>query len=214
VGGAFLLLAIIGVATVITLSLQLTGRVLDNSQEKERLAALIRPVVMFDPVPFEAPADIPMNNLLLYCMWQTLLGEKAQNYTYNENQELVIPASDLDVACALLFGADAVLEHQSFGDYSSSYRYNPTNKTYNVRVSTELYVYSPEVREITKEGELYCLDVYYVPPGNAWRMTPAGQEASQYTEKHMYYYLSTNRNGYQLKRMQSPPEAQVMAEAE
>jgi hypothetical protein len=209
IGGAFVLLAAIGVITVIVVSLQLTGRVLDNSREKENFAAIIQPVIMFDPVPFDSPIDIPTENLLLYSMWTALTGERARNYTaYNEFQELLVPASDLDVAAATLFGAEVTLEHQSFRDYDNIYTYYPETRMYGIQVSAQMYVYTPEIREITKEGDLYRLEVYYIPPGNAWNMSAAGGEMlSPYSEKYMMYYMARVGNDYQLVKITDPPSA-------
>ena len=212
IGGAFLLLTIIGIVTVVLFSLRLTGQVLDNSTEKEQFARLIQPVMMFDPAPFEKPQDISMNNLLLYSMWSALMSERAATYTYNENQELLIPASDLDVAATNLFGSDVVLEHYSFGDYDydSAYSYDSYTKTYSVRISVHLYVSTPEVRDVVKDGDFYRLDVHHVPAANAWSLTTPGQIHSPFLEKHMYYYLVKTRNGYQLAKIQYPPSAQAM----
>jgi hypothetical protein len=207
IGGVFVLLAVIGVATVIIASLRLTATVLDNSSEKERFGKIIQPVIMFDPVPFESPADIPMQNLLLYSMWTALTSERARNYTYGETQELMVPASDLDVAATTLFGSGITLEHRSFSDYDNAYTYDKESKIYAIHVSAQFYVYTPDVREITKEGDLYCLDVYYVPPGNAWNLSPAGDKMSPLTEKHMLYYMSKDGDTYHLVKIQDPPTA-------
>ena len=210
IGGVFVLLAVIGVMTVVVISLQLTNRVLDNSREKKMFEDIIRPVMMFDPAPFESPADIEMNRLLLYSMWSTLTSERAQNYKYNESQELVIPASDLNVAANTLFGPDVVLEHKTFGDYETQYIYD--SDMYRVRVTAQLYVYSPEVRSVVKDGDYYRLDVYYIPPGNAWNLTLTGETLSPFMEKHMHYYMLKEKNSYQLVKMQMPEQEPVPEE--
>ncbi|MDR2932822.1 MAG: hypothetical protein LBV27_06905 [Oscillospiraceae bacterium] len=211
IGGAFVVLALIGVITVIVASLQLTGRVLDNTNEKVMFEDIIRPVLMFDPVPFESPQDVDMNSLLLYAMWGTLTSERAKNYTYSDTQELMIPASDLDVAAARLFGSELKLEHQTFSDYETTYVYNAETHIYGVRVTTQLYVYTPDVREIVKEGEYYRLDVYYNPPGNAWNMTFAGDRSTGTIEKHMYYYMLKNKDSYQLVKIQDVPNEPIVS---
>ncbi|MDL2233338.1 hypothetical protein LJC63_07135 [Ruminococcaceae bacterium OttesenSCG-928-L11] len=213
VGGVFVLLAVIGVVTVILSSLNLTSKVLDNSTEKERFEEIILPVMMFDPVPFEKPSDIEMTNLLQYSMWATLTSERARNYTYSDTQELMVPASDLDVAAATLFGSDIKLEHQRFGDYDSSYAYDSEKKMYYVRIAVSFYTFMPEVREITKEGDLYCLDVYYIPPNNALNLTKLSEKLSPFSEKHMHYYMQKTKDTYQLVKVQDPPSATAASTA-
>lgn len=205
IGGIFVILAVIGIITVIITSIGLTRTALDNSKEKERFEHLIRPVLMFDPVPFESPTQVEMSKLLLYSMWGTLSSERAVNYAYNENQELVIPASDLEVSAANLFGSEIKLEHQTFSDYESSYIYNGENNSYNVRISAQLYVYSPVVRDITKEGDLFKLEVYYMPPSDAWSTVFAGGAHSPFVDKTMYYYLSKTSGNYHIAKVENTP---------
>jgi len=114
VGGAFLLLALVGLVALIITSITLTNRILDNRSDKELLENIIRPVLMWDPPPFENPADVNPVQLLHFSMWTALMNSE---YPFNENQEMEVPASDLDAAAARLFGPGAVeLQHRSFGD--------------------------------------------------------------------------------------------------
>ncbi|MCL2055953.1 MAG: hypothetical protein FWH02_01885 [Oscillospiraceae bacterium] len=212
IGGAFILLAVTGVITVIVVSLRLTGMLLDNTREKERFARIIQPVVMFDPVPFESPADIPPENLLLYSMWTALTDERlARNYTsYNEQQELLIPATDLNFAAAMLFGADITPEHRSFRDYDNTYTYYPDTRMYGIRVSPHMYVYTPDIVEITRSGDLYRLEVAYIPPGSAWNLSPAGHRVTPFGEKYMMYYMAREGSSYRLVGVQDPPSVTAM----
>lgn len=57
IGGIFVVLALIGLITVVSFSIQATTRLLDNSKEKEQFQQVILPVLMFDPVPFTEPAE-------------------------------------------------------------------------------------------------------------------------------------------------------------
>jgi len=192
VGGIFVVLALIGAITVVVASIQLTLRVLDNSSEKEEIQNIIRPVVMFNPAPFERVTDIEAIPMLQYCMWATLI-EKYETYTYGENAELLVPASDLDVAGARLFGDEVKLQHQAFGDYENRYYYDAKDSVYNVpNLTTQMTVYRPQVEEIVKEDELYRVLVGYMAPNSAWN---AGDQAP---EKYMYYIMNKVGNTYQI----------------
>ena len=79
---------------------------------------------MFDPVPFEKATDADPLFLLQSSLWSTLLGEKRDSYQFDAMERLIVPSSDVDVACARLFGPDVKLEHQSFGDYETTYYYD------------------------------------------------------------------------------------------
>lgn len=204
IGGLFIALAALGVVTVAVLCIRLTTVVLDNSRERLMFENIIRPVVMFDPAPFENPVDIEMRNLLQYSMWSTLMGEKRNTYQFGENSELMVPASDLDVAAAKLFGPDVKLEHQSFGEFDMFYYYDEPTATYNVPMSAQLYVYTPSVEEITKNGELFELNVGYLPSGISWQTDYSGGKGVPEPEKYMTYVMQRSKTGYYIVKVQYP----------
>ena len=208
IGGLFALLALIGVAAVVMVSIQLTRQVLDNSAEKQKLEDIIRPVVMFDPVPFENVADIDPVQMLQYSMWSTLTGERRATYTFGENAELLVPSSDLEVAAAKLFGSTVSLQHQTFGDYQVTYYYDRDNEVYDVPVIAQ-QVYTPRVDKIDwdKESDLYIVLVGYIPPGNAWTTNFRGERGQPEPDKYMLYVMKRVRGGYELVAVRDTPAA-------
>lgn len=204
ISGFFIALAALGLITVIYLSLRLTSTVLDNSSEKLMFENIVRPVVMFNPPPFESPTDIEPKNLLQYSMWSTLMGEKRDTYQFGDNGELIVPASDLDVAAARLFGDEVKLEHQSFGEVDMFYFYDEANLVYNVPVSIQLNVYTPKVEEITKKGEFYELSVGYIPSGISWQTDYSGGKGEPEPEKSMNYIMKKTKDSYSIAKVQDP----------
>lgn len=206
IGGLFLALALLGVGTIVYMSMRLTSAVLDNSQEKLMFENMIRPVVMFNPPPFEKAEDIEMPSLLLYSMWATLMGEKRDTYQYGENGELIVPASDLDVAAAKLFGPDVKLVHQRFGELDTTYYYDEEMAVYNVPVVVQLYVYTPSVEEVTKNGDYLELNVGYIPSGISWKTDYSGGKGEPAPEKHMIYVVQRYKDNYIIVKVQDSPE--------
>lgn len=198
IGGVFVILAIIGVVTVIVASIRLTSRVLDNAAEKERFTEFIQPVAMFDPSPFEDPSNINMVELLRYGMWATLKSDKRSSYEFDDNVELIVPATDVDVAVARLFGPGIELEHQSFGDFEVMYVYEESENVYIVPIAAQLLVYTPVVEEIEKEGEFFNLTVGYIPPETAWNSNPQ-------PDKYMIYTMRRVGDEYQIAKILDPP---------
>ncbi len=213
VGGLFIGLAAFGVITVVYMCFRLTGQILDNSQEKRMFENLVRPLVMFDPAPFEQPTDIAPDNLLMYSMWSTLMGEKQSSYTYGETGEVMVPASDLDVAAAKLFGPEVTLEHKSFGDYETPYFYDAETGIYSLPANLQLNVYSPEVESVEREGELFEIRVGYIPSGVSWQTDFSGGQGHPEPEKIMNYLMRQTDNGYSVVKLQYPEDAVDPAQA-
>lgn len=198
IGGLFLLLALIGLAVVVAASFFLTGRVLDNSREKGKLEDIVRPLVMFDTVPFERASDIDKTQILYICMWHALLDTTGQVYGIDDNQEMLVPASDLDAAAVKLFGPQVKLEHKTIGEYENTYFYDGEKQTYSVPISIQLYVYSPRVEQIEKNGALYNVRVGYIPPTGAYTVNLRGDRENPQPDKYMVYVMEKAGDTYQV----------------
>ena len=206
IGGIFVILALVGLVTVIVFSVQFTRKALDNSNEKRRFEQMILPVVMFDPVPFEKVTDVDPLVLLQSSLWAALMGEKRESYTYDEIGRLVVPASDVDVACANLFGPEVTLTHQSFGDYEITYVYSDDMKAYFVPVQSQVNLYTPRVEQIEKRGDIYALTVGYIPPNN-WTTDLEGNTSEPRADKYMIYEMKKEDSHYYLVAIKDPPSS-------
>lgn len=122
-GGVFLVLAVIGLISVAGFCIRLTNQIMDNTREKSKFEEYLLPVVMFDPVEFDSPEHADPLFLLQSSLWGTLLSN-TDKYTYDENAMLVVPASDLDVYAAKLYGSDIKLQHQTIEDFDFTYPYD------------------------------------------------------------------------------------------
>ena len=207
IGGAFMLLALIGVVTVVVGAIGLTDRILDNQSDKRQLEDIIRPVLMWDPPPFENPEDVSPTLMLHFSMWATLMDENA-NYTLNENMEMMIPASDLDVAAHRLFGPGVTLQHRSFGDYEQSYYFDSVRRVYLVSATAQLFLYSPRVIYIEREGDLYHVRVGYVPP-EGFTADIRGARGEPEPEKYMIYVMRRAGDTFQIAALRDDPNLVV-----
>lgn len=211
IGALVLFLAAAGLVALIWLGFNVTDQILDNSKEKEKFAKIVQPVLMFDPPPFEDVTTLDNKTLLESALWATMLGEKRETYTFDAQNNLVVPASDVDVSSTRLFGPAVKLEHGSFpSDFGISYDYNPTTKAYLVPVTSATALYTPRVDEISREGDVYSLLIGYIPPGTAWNTAIGDQHSEPDPHKYMVYKLKKADRYYQLTAIEDPPpEKQV-----
>lgn len=213
VGGIFVFLAVIGLVALVYFGVQFTSDLLDNSSEKRRFEQIILPVLMLDPVPFEHPTDVDNLFLLQSSLWSTLLGEKRDSYEYDSIGRLVIPASDLDVTCARLYGPDVKLTHQSFGDYETSYVFDVPTQTYNIPLTGQTGYYTPSVVRVVKKGDTYTLTVGYVPPSNIWTLATQEEGAAPQADKYMVYELVRVNDYYRVTAIRDVPADDPYANA-
>lgn len=206
-GGLFILLALIGLITVVTLGVQTTENLIDNSKKKTEFGNFILPVLMFDPVPFEDPNEMGDLALLRSSIWAAIL-ENNERYAIGDGSMISVPQSDVDVACAKLFGDGVTLIHQSFEDYLSIYSYNADTKTYYVPVDATI-LYTPQVEEINRTGNLFELTVGYIAPDNQWIQQVKKEKSVPVPSKYMIYVLEREDGEYRLTAIKDPPDGAV-----
>lgn len=207
IGGVFIILALIGFISLAFFCVRFTQSLLDNSGEKQMFQRIITPVLMFDPVPFEDATEADNLFLLQSSLWSTLLGEKRDSYPFDKMERAIVPASDVDVACARLFGPDVKLVHQSFGDVETNNVYDEATKSYYVPVNTQALLYTASVERVVKNGDVYELLVGYVPPTKAWTQSLDGKSENVQRDKYMQYDLIQARDHFQLVAIRDLPNS-------
>lgn len=211
IGGVFIILCFVGFFTVASFCLNATKSLLDNSARKREYENMLLPVVIFDPIPFENPVNIDNASLLQYSIWSTAMGEKREQYEYDDNDMMVIPASDIDVAAQRLFGPEVKLEHRSFGDLQDSYLYDEEIRSYHVPIITITGFATPKVEEINKmSGDVIELKMGYVPPSTILDVTANGNIGSPEPQKYMIYELHKNRSSWYLYAVKDLPGATLL----
>ena len=210
IGGVFIILCLVGFFTVASVCLNATKSLLDNSKAKQEYERMLLPVVIFDPVPFENPVNIDNASLLQYSIWATAMGDKRDQYEYDDNNMMVIPASDVDVAAQQLFGPDVKLEHQSFGDLENSYLYDEDIKSYHVPIITITGFATPKVEEINKVGDAIELKMGYVPPSTILDIDTNGKVGTPAPQKYMIYELHRAKSGWYLYAIKDLPGATLL----
>ncbi|MFA9379998.1 MAG: hypothetical protein ACERKO_02950 [Acetanaerobacterium sp.] len=195
-GFGVLLLCIIGIITLIVAIVNITQSFINNDKEKARFEKMLIPVVMYDPPPFESVATLDQPMLLQTAMWSAILNNDDSKWAKDELDFSLIPASELDVRAANLYGPGVKPEHQTFGDYETTYLYDEQNKVYSVPPTAEVALYTPKVEKITKNGDEIILLVGYVPPGSVWEIDENGNRYQPDPDKYMNYFLQKTDGGY------------------
>ena len=162
---------------------------------------------MFDTVPFDDPNEMGDLALLRSSIWASII-QHNQKYSISDGNMVAVPQSDVDVACAKLFGPQVTLKHQAFEDYLSMYSYDEATKTYYVPVDATM-LYTPQVEEITRNGDVFELTVGYLVPDNQWMQSIKGEESTPTPSKYMIYALKKVDDHYQLVGIKDPPDGAV-----
>ena len=208
-GGAYLILAVIGAIAVIFGAIKAVEKLTDNSKLLRKLELQIMPVMMFDPVPFEDIHDVENNVLLKSSIWSSLYSDKRSGYAYDDNGMILIPVSDVDVAAAKLFGPDVQLVHTSMEDDGISYTYDEENHVYRIPMMAQAGYYTPMIEELKRVGDIYEMKVGYVPPGADWTVDSDGNKYQPKPDKYMVYNMKKQDGEYYIVGIKDPGEAAI-----
>ena len=191
-----------------------TGRLIENTSQKERFEWKVYPLLMLDPATFDDPNQLDEVFILKTALWSTLL-ENRSVYSYNENGLLVVPASDLDVAAKKLYGSGVTLKHQTFSEgYEYFYVYDEETNSYSVPISGQTAGYTPKVVKITKNGDIYTLIVGYVAPTTLWNVSAGGGSKESVPDKYLYYDLEKTGGDYIIKAVRAIPADELPEDLE
>lgn len=209
VGGAYILLALIGVIAVIYGAVQLYGKLTDNSKLLRQIERQIQPVMMFDPVPFDNIQDVDNKVLVKTSIWSCMYSDKRGSYTYDDNGMILIPVSDVEVAAVKLYGPEVKLTHTSLDEDGISYTYDAENNVYRVPMMAQGGYYTPMVVDMQKNGDVYEVTVGYVAPGASWTTTEDGDSYTPTPDKYMIYRMKKADGEYYIVGIKDPGEAPV-----
>jgi len=200
-GYAIIALAFIGLCTLIFLGVKGVESLFDDSDERLEFQKLISTVVMHDPAPFDDPVNAGDDLLLQSAAWAVVKNENPDRYSYDESGAMLIPAADLDLYAAKIFGTDVKLSHQTFGSSSElEFTYIEETNMYKVPVVGMLGYYTPYVTDMKKSGDTIALKVGYVSGTNTWMGDINGQVYTPEVDKYMLYTMEkTDKDNYVLK---------------
>lgn len=193
------ILAIIGLITVINFTVDTVKDFTDKTAEKAEYEKMLKPVVMFDPDPFDDLTQADVSQLLNSAVWALLMSDEgADKYPYSEGETfgIVVPQEDIESYFISLFGTeiDIASLHSSIDMSEYEITYDAALKSYILPVTGVESAYTPKVYEIEKQGSSKILSVGYI--GNlAWAQIQDGEYTAPEPDKYMKITLRERSGG-------------------
>lgn len=168
-GGVSLLLALIGLFTVLGWVVSALRNALDDSGRRASYADLLYGMVMLDPLPFDDVNDVDPGVFKQAAIWGTVYeiqkdGGSLDQYERDpDTGSAMIPKLEIDTYISNLLGPDYPITDGSFSTDEFVYQYNEEKQCYLVPVTSSVAQYTPEVEKIsTSNGKMY-VTVGYIP---------------------------------------------------
>ncbi len=169
VGGVALLLAAIGLFTVIGWVVGALRSVLDDSDRRKAYEDRLFGMVMLDPLAFSDINSVNPGVFKQAAIWGTVYqvqnsGGSLDQYERDpDTGSAIIPKLEIDTYIANLLGPDYVFEDDSFSTDEFSYHYDEEKQGYLVPVTSSVAQYTPQVEKIWKSNGLQYVTVGYIP---------------------------------------------------
>lgn len=214
-GFLFLFFAAIGVIFSVVGITRAIGKFAVDNSETQKIERFLTPVVMFDPAPFEDASQLDETLLLRSSLWATLLNTDTSQYATDDLGNLIVPASDVDVYAAKIYGSGVTLHHQTLRSNSGGeqFAYDESIQSYHVPAVGEGSFPTPKVTKIVRNGDTYEVTVGYIPPGSSWGMFVDGEKQEPKPEKYKLYILKKNGKDYQIVSLKDIADEDLPASA-
>lgn len=198
-GTLLTVLAIVGLISTVTFTVEKFKAFADNTQQKTEFARFIYPVVICDPAPFGQSVKLRSDTVITAAIWDIILYEDKSKYEADFDM-IIVPELDVEQHAAKLFGTGLSIKHQSILGADIQFYYNEDIKSYRIPANPKYFTYSPYIEDITRVGESYTITVGYVSPTPAW-LTLTGDETPK-PEKYVNYIVQKRGDEFTLLGIQ------------
>lgn len=199
-GAAALLLALIGLLTVVGWLWGALRSVLDDSGRRQEYADRLYGMVMLDPLPFDDVQAVDSGVFKQAAIWGTVYEAQKDGGTLDqyerdpETGSAMIPKLEIDTYIANLLGPDYEITDGSFTTDQFVYQYNEEKQCYLVPVTSAVAQYTPQVERIANSGGQLRVTVGYIPTASNSTSGEISLTAPTDPVKYMDYVFTRGEN--------------------
>lgn len=199
-GAAALLLALIGLFTVLGWVVSALRTALDDSGRRASYADRLYGMVMLDPLTFDDVNDVDPGVFKQAAIWGTVYeiqknGGSLDQYERDpDTGSAMIPKLEIDTYIANLLGPDYTVTDGSFSTDEFVYQYNEEKQCYLVPVTSSVAQYTPEVEKISTSGGKMYVTVGYIPTTSNSASGELALTAPTEPVKYMDYVFTRGEN--------------------
>lgn len=171
-GAISLILALIGLFTVIGWCVSALRTALDDSDRKENYADRLYGLVIFDALAFEDAATVDPALFKQAAIWGAVYltqknGGSLDEYDRDaETGSILLPKLEVDTYISNLLGPDYEIPEGAFSTSEFNYMYDAEKQCYLVPVTGSVALYTPQVEKISTQGGKTYVTVGYIPTMN------------------------------------------------
>lgn len=200
VGSVALLLALIGLFTVLGWIVGLVRSALDDSGLRKAYSDRLYGMVMLDPVAFDDVNSVDPGVFKQAAIWGTVYqvqnsGGSLDQYERDpDTGSAMIPALEVDTCIANLLGPEYKVPEGTFSTEEFVYQYDEEKQAYLVPVTSSVAQYTPTVEKISRRDGKRIVTVGYVPTATNNATGELSLTAPTEPTKYMDYVFTRGEN--------------------
>ena len=214
IGIIVLILAVVGAISTVKFAADSIKKMADNSADKQKYEQMLKPVVMFDPDPFDDLKQADVSQLLNSAVWALLMSEEGtEKYPYSEGDVfgIIVPQEDIEKYFISLFGTEINIAsmHDSIDMSAYDIVYDAALKSYILPITGVEAAYTPKVYEIEEKGSSVILSVGYIS-NKAWAQVADDGYTTPEPDKYMKITLRERNGGMYVASIQAVDGQEVI----
>ena len=200
VGSVALLLALIGLFTVLGWIVGLVRSALDDSGLRKAYRDRLYGMVMLDPVAFDDVNSVDPGVFKQAAIWGTVYqvqnsGGSLDQYERDpDTGSAMIPALEVDTYITNLLGPEYKVPEGTFSTEEFVYQYDEEKQAYLVPVTSSVAQYTPTVEKISRRDGKRIVTVGYVPTATNNATGELSLTAPTEPTKYMDYVFTRGEN--------------------
>ena len=194
IGVVFLVLAVIGVFSIVYGSIRGVNFLMDNSKEKAEYEVILAPLVMLDPLPFDSLDRANQGTLMQAAVWACIYNNDITEFGRDETGALMLPAIEIEREAMRLYGPEFTFLRETFTDGGMEFVYDETKDIFIMPITSQAGMYTPQVIKIVGWRQRVVTVGYISPYGTEGGIASPSSAPIKYVD----YIFERGRDGYYL----------------
>ncbi|MBR5202147.1 MAG: hypothetical protein IKW45_02680 [Clostridia bacterium] len=209
IGCIIVLLAAIGLVTVVISAVNGIDTAIDKSKHYEEYEKILNPVVLIDPDAFDDITKANMSQLIEISIWSLLKSDIDPDTFKSTENGLLIPKSAVEEEFVELFGTEVTPVHTTIDGYALEFQYDAKTENYTVPLTGVTPVYIPKVVDKTTTTDTVVLTVACLA-GDAWEQDENGDMVEPSPDKYIKITLREKDENLYISALQSTTTPEVV----
>lgn len=210
-GTVVIVFALIGVSiclyTLIRLGVSTAKNYAAPKENEKYFENYLSLVAGLDPAPYSnlqsASDDWKLKTAVWAAVWED---NNVRSYGVTDDDRKIVPGADVGKYYDKYFGDSVKPLYHSFTDNGINFDYDPKLNNFYVPEKAVIYVFTPKVTNINRNGSNITLTVQYLP-SSGWSKKADGTLVQPAPIKTMRYILSGSNGSYVIKSIKNVASA-------